>query len=128
MEEKAAAEARIRAEKQAQLEEQQRREKQRQKQMKILQGWGENMSPLRLGKVMATLESFIRVDGHIMQRHQFIKDKVKDGWLPYKREDETHCYKGKPRTEHRIEKDGIYYQITKTEYEFARYLIQNKEE
>lgn len=98
-----------------------------------LLGWADNMTELRFGKVMATLGALIRVDGKVIPKYQFVINAVNDGWAPDKRDDVVTYYgsrwepkKSKPRTEYRLKRDNLIYKVTKTEFDFATYLVQNK--
>lgn len=107
----------------------------RQKQHEILLGWEEQLSNLQIYRAIKHLTSMIRVDGIVMQHHEFIKKYIKDGWLPHKKENETHFYgsrfnpkESKPKTNYYLHKDNIAYTITKTEYDFALYIIKLQSE
>lgn len=93
-------------------------------------GWADTMIPLRFGKARAKLDGFIRSDGKLYQLRDFIVSLVKDGWEPVKKDDVVTWYRGqrsKPKTEHRLSKDGYSYKVSKTEYDFAVYLMEHKE-
>lgn len=67
-----------------------------------------------------------------MSRKQFILSRVKEGWRPDKAENQTswrrihlEWIEGKPHTVYRLVKDGFSYQICKTEYDFACYLVEH---
>lgn len=111
-------------------EEQQRKEQELVSYRKILMGWGDAMTPLRLHKVMATLGSLVKENGKIMTRHEFVKRKLRAGWIPYKVENKIegkgNLGSSKVRTEYQIRKDKISYKVTKTEYDFAVYLIETR--
>lgn len=94
-------------------------------------GWADDMTPLRFGQVSTTLDVSIRVDGKIMTRREFIINCLKDGWTPQKEDGVTSWYKrgrevqeSKPRTEYHLHKAEYVYQISKTEYDFAVYLVE----
>lgn len=98
-----------------------------------LLGWADGMTELRFGKVMATLGVLVRVDGKVIPKYQFVINAVNDGWVPDKRDDVVTYYgsrwepkKSKPRTEYRMKRDNLVYKVTKTEFDFATYLVQNK--
>lgn len=89
------------------------------------------MTPLRFGQVSSLLNASIRVDGKIMTRREFVINCLKDGWTPRKEDGVTSWYKrggefqeSKPRTEYRLYNAEYVYQISKTEYDFAVYLVE----
>lgn len=97
-------------------------------------GWVDDMTPLRFGQVSALMDTSIRVDGKITTRREFIINCIKDGWVPQKKDGVTSWYKrgGKykesnPRTEYELHKEGFVYvyKISKTEYDFAVYLVEH---
>lgn len=95
-------------------------------------GWADNMTPLRFGQISVLMDTSIRVDGKITTRREFIIKSVKDGWVPQKKDDVTSWYKrggefkeSSPRTEYKLYKEGFLYKISKTEYDFAVYLVEH---
>lgn len=93
-------------------------------------GWADNMTALRFGKVKAKLEKLVRFDGKVMSYREFIIQTVKDGWIPQKEEGVTSWYgskwepkQSKPRTEYRLCKDNLCYTVSKTEFDFAEFLV-----
>ncbi len=97
-------------------------------------GWADDMMPLRFGRVNSTMEKLIRADGKLMSMLEFIITRVKEGWMPEKKEGVTTWYKSrqewkesKPKTVYMLVKDGELYEIGKTEYDFAIYLAERTE-
>ena len=97
-------------------------------------GWVDDMTPLRFGQVSALMDTSIRVDGKITTRREFIINCIKDGWVPQKKDGVTSWYKrggeykeSNPRTEYELHKEGFVYvyKISKTEYDFAVYLVEH---
>lgn len=93
-------------------------------------GWADGMTPMRFGKISVTMDTLIRVDGALMTKRDFIISKIKEGWIPMKDEGVTSWYgskwerkESKPRTEYKLYQAPYAYKITKTEYEFAQYLV-----
>ena len=93
-------------------------------------GWADGMTAMQFGRVSATMERLFRFDGVVMSRKQFVLSRVKEGWRPKKAEGQTswrrvhlEWVESKPRTEYRLVKDNLSYQICKTEYDFACYLV-----
>lgn len=92
-------------------------------------GWADNMTALRFGKVKAKLEKLARFDGKVMSYREFIIQTVKDGWMPQKKEGVTSWYgkwepkESKPRTEYRLCKGNLCYTVSKTEFDFAEFLV-----
>ena len=97
-------------------------------------GWADTMTPVRFGKARAKLEGFIRSEGKIMQLREFVVSLVKDGWTPEKDEVVTTWYgsrwdrkESKPKTVYKLCKNNLCYAVSKTEYDFALYLVEQKE-
>lgn len=95
-------------------------------------GWADGMTPLRFGQVSVLMNSSIRVEGRIMTRREFVINCVKDNWVPQKKDGVTSWYKrggevkeSKPKTEYQLYKNGFVYGISKTEYDFAVYLMEH---
>lgn len=95
-------------------------------------GWVDDMPPLRFGQVAVLMNTSIRVDGKITTRREFIINSIKDGWVPQKKDGVTSWYKrggeykeSGPRTEYKLHREGFVYKISKTEYDFAVYLVEH---
>ena len=96
-------------------------------------GWADDMTPARLARTAATLETIVDHEGQRITKRQFIIQMVRAGWAPRKEEGIPSWAKrngqyqeGRSRTEYQIHKDGKYYKITRTEYEFASYLAEQE--
>lgn len=94
-------------------------------------GWADSMTPAQLTRTVTALETIIDYEGQRMTKRLFIIRMVRAGWMPRKEEGIPSWVKrngqyqeGRSRTEYQIYKDGKYYRITKTEYEFAMYLAE----
>lgn len=94
-------------------------------------GWANGMTLAQLTRTITTLETPISHEGKQMTKRQFIIRMVRAGWVPRKEEGIPSWVKrngqyqeGRSRTEYQINKDKMYYKITKTEYEFAKYLVE----
>ncbi len=115
-------------------EEQEREERRRAEELAErarLLGWADTMASLQYGRVKAVLDALIRVDGKTMTKRDFIIHAVRDGWVPKCEDGVVSCYgsswnprESKPRTEYRISREQYSYKITKTEFDFASYLIR----
>ena len=97
-------------------------------------GWADTMPPMRFGKVDAVLGALVRCDGKVMTRREFVIHAVKDGWMPERKDGVTNWYgskwepkQSKPRTEYRLVKDNFSYKVSKTEFDFALYLVGRNE-
>lgn len=93
-------------------------------------GWADSMSPMRFGKADGVLGSLVRCDGKIMTRREFVIQVVKDGWMPEQRDGVTSWYRGresKPRTEYCLVRENYSYKVSKTEFDFALYIVEHKE-
>lgn len=125
-------EQRVRDEKERAIkrEEEERRAAEKRSEKAKLLGWADNMTDLRFGKVMSTLEALIGWNGKVMPKYQFIIESVSNGMTPIKKDGIVTCYgskwnpkQSKAKTEYRLhDGDAGYYRITKTEYDFATYL------
>lgn len=102
-----------------------------------LLGWGDGMSDLRLGQVLAVLSAKFRYDGAVKTRRQHVIDCIAEGWKPERRENVVSYYgskwdrkESKPRTEYRLilpkGANTFSYTVTKTEYDFALYLYNER--
>lgn len=79
------------------------------------------MSALRFGKVMALLNKQIRVEGAVMYRHEFVLWAVQNGWVPVQRES-IGARSGRSQKEYRLQRERVFYPVTKTEFDYALYL------
>ena len=93
-------------------------------------GWADEMTALRFGKVKSQMEKLDRFDGKVMSRRDFIIQSIKDGWVPEKTENVTTWYgsrwepkESKPKTVYTLNKDGFCYKLSKTEFDFAAFLV-----
>lgn len=96
-------------------------------------GWADDMTPAQLTRAVTALETIIDYEGQRMTKRQFIIQMVRAGWAPRKEEGIPSWVKrngqyqeGRSRTEYQIHRDGKYYKITRTEYEFASYLAEQE--
>jgi len=94
-------------------------------------GFTDTLTPMQKSKVSSTLDTQIKHNNVIMPKKQFIYNKLQEGYTPHVEED-VSCYSRKlgdytkPKTEYRLSNpEGSYYDITKTEYNFAIYIVQN---
>lgn len=97
-------------------------------------GWADNMTALKFGKVFASMSGMIRLDGKVMYNYDMIKYLINTGHKPFMKEGVWHWKrngeKSKPKTEYRMQcpdEANASYQINKTEYEFACYLYEKKQ-
>jgi len=94
-------------------------------------GFTDSITPLQKSKVQTTLDTQIKHNNVIMPKKQFIYNKLQEGYTPYIEEDVSYYSRKlqdytKPKTEYRLDNQkGSYYDITKTEYNFAVYIIEN---
>lgn len=93
-------------------------------------GWADKMTAMRFGKVKAQMEKLARFDGKVMSYRDFVIQSVKDGWMPKKQEGVTTWYgsrwepkQSKPKTVYKLSKDNLCYTISKTEFDFAEFLV-----
>jgi len=94
-------------------------------------GFTDTFTPLQKSKVSSTLDTQIKHNNVIMPKKQFIYLKLNEGYTPHIKEDISYYSRKlqdytKPKSEYRLSNsEGSYYSITKTEYNFAVYIIQN---
>ena len=93
-------------------------------------GFTDNMKPLQRGRAEKLLDGSVRVNGEYLLNKEFIFDYLKLCYVPDIEEDYTYYSSKtgsytKPRTLYSIRKDGNYFEINKTLYDFANYLIDN---
>jgi len=96
-----------------------------------LYGYDAQMTDMQRGKVLKTLMKSVVEHGRLMTRKDFIKQHIEAGAYTEKAEGITSFYgskwerkESKPKTEYRMYDAGekSFYIITKTEYDFARYI------
>ena len=101
----------------------------------LFDGWADGMTALKFGKVFASMNKLIRVDGKILYDYEFIKYRINQGFKPKKRENVQYYKHGgygeltKPKTEYLLtnpENENIGNLVNKTEFEFASYLYERK--
>jgi len=94
-------------------------------------GFTDTLTPLQKSKVQTTLDTQIKYNNIIMPKKQFIYNKLQEGYTPHIEEDVSYYSRKlqdytKSKSEYRLSnQEGSYYSITKTEYNFAVYLVQN---
>jgi len=94
-------------------------------------GFTDTFTPLQKSKTQITLDTQIKHNNVIMPKKQFIYLKLNEGYTPHIEEDVSYYSRKiqdytKPKSEYRLSNsEGSYYSITKTEYNFAVYIIQN---
>lgn len=97
-------------------------------------GFADSMTPMRLGKVDNLMSALIKVDGAVMSRRDFVIRSVKEGWRPSKTE-KVIAWNGRRtvlktenrKTEYQLQKENLTYRVSKTEYDFAKYIEEHKE-
>lgn len=85
-------------------------------------GFIDGMNELQKGRVKKILWKSYKCDGKIMERRDIVLQYLRNGNIPSKC-DEIH--NGKKKILYYLMNNNIGLQITKTEYEFANYLIEN---
>lgn len=117
--EKCAREADQEAEKRA-TEEAQRKAEEEAKQQRfaeILCGWEKNLTPMAAGRALKVLEKRIRYNGKVMTESAWVKAVLDEGYYP-SRSASGDCH---------MVKDNYSYNIKKTLYDFAVFLLQQRE-
>lgn len=93
-------------------------------------GYLRQFEGIKKGRIEKTLLKLYNCNGTVVNSYEFIINKVLQG---YKAEiEENYSYYSaklsgytKPKTSYRISKDNTFNEITKTEYEFAKWIINN---
>jgi len=94
-------------------------------------GFTDNIKPLQKVKTEKTLDNLIRHNGNVITNKEFILIKLQEGLTPGIEENYSYYssklgYNTKPKTDYRLkDQDGSFYHITKTEYNYALYLMEN---
>lgn len=108
-------------------------EEEKQAERDTLLGWADGMTNMQFGKVITVMSKCYRYDGVIKTRLQFIIDCINEGRVPRKVDGVTSWYGSRwekkesaPKTEYRMENlaENLYTVITKTEYDFATFLLK----
>ena len=94
-------------------------------------GFTDNLKPMQKVRTKKTLDNLIRCNGNVITNKEFIFIKLQEGLIPCIEEDYSYyssklrC-ETKPKTDYRLkDQDGSFYHITKTEYNYALYLLEN---
>jgi len=94
-------------------------------------GFTDNLKPMQKVRAEKTLDNLIRHNGNIITNKEFILIKLQEGLIPGIEEDCSYYSRKlqgetKPKTDYRLkDQDGSFYHITKTEYNYALYLLGN---
>jgi len=94
-------------------------------------GFTDNLKPMQKAKAEKTLDKLIRCNGNVITNKEFILIKLQEGLTPSIEEDYSYYSRKlqgdtKPKTDYRLkDQDGSFYHITKTEYNYALYLLEN---
>lgn len=92
-------------------------------------GWADAFAPMRFWKIHKAMEALIRTDGVVRTKRDFVIAFVKNGFAPEQKDGVTSWYKrygewqeSKPRTEYYLSGPEFGYKLSKTEFEFAKYI------
>jgi len=94
-------------------------------------GFTDNLKPMQKVRTEKTLDNLIRCNGNVITNKEFIFIKLQEGLIPGIEEDYSYYSRKlqgdtKPKTDYRLkDQDGSFYHITKTEYNYANYLLDN---
>lgn len=115
-------------------------ERLRQQKLDFLMGYGDGKKPIQIERLYAFLSKEIcyRENGKILHktRRNFVTDAISEGGRVDIIKNETHYYgskwdvkKTKPKTVYRlICANGAFWNITKIEYDFGKYIMSKQEE
>lgn len=119
-EERAAMEA---EQAQREQEEKEREAKERAERLLPFEGWLDGKSACSAGRIMRTMEKKVRYNGKIYTRTEYVKVLLSEGYLP--RRFDADCYLAKADPD--SSRCSIGYTVTKTEFDFACYLLEKKQ-
>ncbi|MGG3987472.1 hypothetical protein [Bacillus smithii] len=95
-------------------------------------GFAENIKPLQRARKYKSLDKLIRFNGTVMTEKEFIYTLLKEGYMPHIEANYSYYSKRldamtKPKTDYQMFNDetSSFYSVTKTDYEFASYIIKN---
>lgn len=95
-------------------------------------GWADAYVPMRFWKIHKAMEALIRTDGVTRTKRDFVIEYMKQGFVPEQKDGVTSWYKrdgewqeSKPRTEYYLSGPEFGYKISKTEFEFAKYIQEH---
>lgn len=95
-----------------------------------IDGFAADADPLTRGKIVATLNKQVRVDGKVITRKQHIRDAVKRGAIIKQAfgEDRITLFDGRVKKAGGGYQEGVehYLDVTKTEVDYAKYLIDKR--
>lgn len=106
------------------IKEEQAKEEQKIKEYKDIKGFADDKSEMQRGKIIKSLNNKINYNGEIVTKKQFIENVIsKEKALPekgmYKK-----SYDGVLKERYSLKKsDGKFYEISKTEFDYAQYLL-----
>ena len=93
-------------------------------------GFTSQFKPMQAAKKEATLDKFVRLQGEVMTQKELVYSLLSQGYTPMVKY--NHSYYSnrtgemtKPKDQYRLDLDGSHYVITKTEYDFANYILDN---
>ena len=101
------------------------------KEIITLVGYTQNLAPMKKAKVEKTLLKLIRYKGEVMNTSEFVAKKIIEGSTPEYEENYSYYSRRldgytKPKTLYKLDNNNNRYnEITKTEYDFALWLIDN---
>jgi len=93
-------------------------------------GFTDNMKGIKTVKTENTLNNLIRYNGTVLTQKDWIFQLLQNGYTPKVEEDYSYYSQKKqaytkPKNLYMLEKEGSFYEVSKTAYEFAKYLIEN---
>ena len=83
----------------------------------ILCGWEKKLTPMAAGRALKVLEKHVRYNGKVMTESAWVKAVLDEGYYP-SRSASGDCH---------MVKDNYSYNIKKTLYDFAVFLLQQRE-
>lgn len=94
-------------------------------------GFTDNKKPMQKQRIEDTLDTLVRNNGELLYRKEFVFLKLIDGYLPSI--EKNYSYYSvrlddytKPKTLYKLQADnGEYFEVTKTEHDFAKHVIDN---
>lgn len=94
-------------------------------------GFTDKLKPMQKQRIEDNLNGLIRYNDEVMTKKEYLYKKLLEGGIPKIIEDVTYWSRKlqeytKPKTEYHLNNlNNTYNDITKTEYDYAKYLIEN---
>lgn len=92
-------------------------------------GFTDQVKPMQAAKQEKSLDMLIRYNDQVMKEKEYVFIRLQEGFKPAIEENHQHYKRNgeltKPKTLYKLEKESGYYEVNKTLYNFATYLLEN---